>query len=163
MPEPLMRPQSAPLRLIALRLNVPELVTVAHQPQVTEAIRFTVQYHDARHPDQVATLVRERADEGARLSVAYRRATGRALALDFRIDRARFEAFRAALKRIGFDRLEDFADIPWYGADLWLVERAAGSFHHDVIIPPGTGTGIHADIISLTRQYIREAVRAINP
>lgn len=158
-----MRPQSAPLRLIALRLNVPELVNVAHQPDVTEAFRFTVQYHDARHPDQVATLVRGRIDEGARLSIAYRRASGRHLALNFHIDMARFEAFRAALKHLGFDRLEDFADIPWYGADLWLVERAAGSFHHDLIIPPDAATGVHAEIVALTRQHLREAVRAINP
>ncbi|MCC7209315.1 MAG: hypothetical protein IT323_18535 [Anaerolineae bacterium] len=163
MPEPLMRPQSAPLRLIALRLDVPELAAVAHQPQVTEAFRVTVQYHDARHPDQVATLVRDRSGEGARLSVAYRRATGRPLTLDFRIDAARFEAFRATMKRLGFDKLEDFEDIPWFGADLWLVERAAGSFHHDVIIPPDAATGVHAEIVALTRLHLREAVRAINP
>jgi hypothetical protein len=163
MPEPLMRPQSAPLRLIALRLRVPELAVVAHQPNVTEAFRVTVQYHDARHPDQVATLVRGRAEEGARLSIAYRRASGHHLALDFRIDKARFETFRAAMKQLSFDRLEDFPDIPWYGADLWLIERASGSFHHDVIIPPGEASGVHAEIVVLIRQHLREAVRAINP
>jgi hypothetical protein len=162
MSEPILRPRSASLRLVALRLALPELAAVARQPDVIDALRITVQYHGGRQPDQVATLVRERHSAGPRLTVAYRRATDRPLVLTLSIETARAEAFGTGLRRLNFDRLDDQPDIPWFGEDLWLVERAAGAFHHDVIIAPESATGPHADIVGLTRTLLHEAVRTIH-
>lgn len=159
---PLMRPRSAPLRFIAVRLAVPELETVVRQPGVGEAFRITVQYHDGLQPDQVATLTKRHGLEPFDLSVSYRRANEKRLTLDYAVEVSRFQAISATLRKLDFDHLDDLPDIPWYGADLWLVERAAGSFHHDVIIAPDTATGTHAEIIKLIRENLREAVRLIN-
>lgn len=161
MPEALMRPQSAPLRLIALRLAVPDLAVVARQPDVIETFRLTVQYHDGRNPDQLATLTRRRGQEAGKLAVVYRRPDDKPLALEFTIEAERLNQFSAALRRVSFDRLDDMPDIPWFGADLWLIERAAGSFHHDVILSPDRAAGVHAEIAASARQTLREAVRAI--
>ncbi len=168
MPEPLMRPQSAPLRFLAVRLDLPELVSVARQPGIVEAFRLTVQYHDARHPDQIATLVKHQQPGPARLTACYRRASDKPLWLDYEIDEIRFHGFGAALHKLNFDKLDDQPDIPWYGADLWLLERASGTFHHDVIIVPERARTAnpslpHAEIVILVREKLREAVRAINP
>jgi hypothetical protein len=155
--QPLNRPASAPLRLIAVRLNIPELNVVARQPDVIEAVRVSIQAHDGRHPDQVGTLVKLRS--GSKLSVAYRRA--KPLTLDYTVDAAHCAALTAGLRRLKFDTLDDIPDIPWLGADLWLVERAAGSFYHDVIIAPAKASGAHAEITALITQHMREATRTI--
>jgi hypothetical protein len=159
---PLMRPQSAPLRFIAARLRLPDLSQVVRQPGVGEAWRITVQYHDARHPDQVATLTKAHS-ANITLTVAYRRADNLPLALTYQIAAERVQGMASALRRLQFDQLDDPPDIPWFGADLWLVERAAGSFHHDVIIPPEQATGTYAEIVRLIREAFREAIRPVNP
>ena len=158
-----MQRRADPLRFIAVRLGVPELEDAAKQPGVVEALRLTVQYHDGRHPDQVATLIKMQSTGPIKLNVHYRRANDKPLALEYTIDPQRFTALNATLRKLGFDKLDDLPDIPWYGADLWLVERAAGSFHHDIIIAPGNATGTHAEIVKLIRENLRESVRAINP
>ncbi len=158
-----MQRRAAPLRFIAVRLAVPELEDIVRRPGVAEAFRLTIQYHDGRHPDQIATLTKMQATGPIKLSVHYRRANDKPLVLDYSIDPDRFAVLNAALRKLGFDKLDDPPDIPWYGADLWLVERAAGAFHHDVIIAPGSATGTHAEIARLIRENLRESVRAINP
>ncbi len=162
MPESLMRPRSAPLRLVAVRLDEPEMDILARQPGTIEVFRVTVQYHDGQYPDQVATLNRMRAADGGRLRVAYRRSNDKPLVFDIKVDARRYEALRAGLRQLGFDKLDDMPDIPWTGADLWLVERASGTFHHDLIIPPDHATGPYARIVSLVRDNLKEAVRTIN-
>jgi hypothetical protein len=158
-----MQRRADPLRFIAVRLAVPELEIVARQPGVAETFRLTVQYHDGRHPDQIGTVIRRQPGGPAKLAVHYRRANDKPLVLDYTLDAERFAAFNAALRKLGFDKLDDLPDIPWYGADLWLVERAAGTFHHDIIVAPGSATGVHAEIVSLVREYLPQAIRAINP
>jgi hypothetical protein len=158
-----MQRRAAPLRFIAVRLALPELETVVRQPGIDEALRLTVQYHDGRHPDQVATLTKMQTTGPLKLTVNYRRANDKPLALDYTIEPERYSILNAALRKLGFDKLDDLPDIPWYGADLWLVERAAGSFHHDLIIALENAAGPHAEIVRLIRENLREAVRAINP
>lgn len=153
-----------PLRFIALRLNLPEMVALVRTPGVSEAYRVTIQYHDARHPDQVATLIfRQGAGGSADLSVHYRRASGDPLVLLPNLPIGRCREFAAALRALNFDTLDDMADTPWFGADLWLIERASGSFQHDLVLAPERATGTHAAIAAVIRELLREAVRAINP
>ncbi len=158
-----MQRRADPLRFIAVRLSVPEVETAIRQPGVAEVFRVTIQYHDGRHPDQIGTLTKGQSPGPAKLAVHYRRANDSALVLDYRIESDVYMAFSAALRKLGFDKLDDFEDIPWYGADLWLVERGAGTFHHDIIIPPEKSSGPHAEIVRLVREYLPPVVRAINP
>ena len=157
-----MQRRAAPLRFIAVRLAIPELESVVRQPGVAEGFRLTIQFHDGRHPDQVATLTKRQSPGPARLAVHYRRADDRPLVLDYSVEAERFTLLNAALRKLGFDRLDDFPDIPWHGADLWLVERAAGTFHHDIILAPDSASGQHAEIVRLIREHLREATREIN-
>ncbi|MBX3061485.1 MAG: hypothetical protein KF726_00820 [Anaerolineae bacterium] len=162
MSTPLLRPQSAPLRFIAARLQLSDLTQVVRQPGVGEALRVTIQYHDGRHPNQVATITKSQTGK-VKLNVSYRRANDTSLVWNYDIELARYQTIGAALRRLNFDKLDDSPDVPWYGADLWLVERAAGSFHHDVIIAAEISTGNHREVTALIREGLKEAVRAINP
>jgi hypothetical protein len=145
-----------------VRLKLPEVTRIVRQPGVGEALRLTIQYHDGRHPNQVATITKSQTGE-VKLLVAYRRANDQSLSWSYDLPLARYQVMGAGLRRLNFDKLDDPPDIPWYGADLWLVERAAGSFHHDVIVPPASSSGAHGEIVRLISDQWKEAVRAINP
>jgi hypothetical protein len=158
-----MQRRADPLRFIAVRLSVPEVEWIVGQPGVAEVFRVTIQYHDGRHPDQIGTAIKGQSPGPVKLAVHYRRANDKPLVLDYTVESDPFTALSAAIRKLGFDKLDDFPDIPWYGADLWLVERGAGSFHHDIIIPPDKAAGPHAEIVQLVRQNLPPLIRAVNP
>jgi hypothetical protein len=126
-----------------------------------------VQYHDGRHPDQVTTVIFRQGGAGVEVSVHYRRTKAdKPLVLMPKIPIERCKEFAAALRALKFDTLDDQDGIPWFGADLWMIERASGSFYHDIVIAPdsaqNTKAGDHAAIIGLIRELLREAVRPIS-
>ncbi|PJF37136.1 MAG: hypothetical protein CUN49_01785 [Candidatus Thermofonsia Clade 1 bacterium] len=157
-----MRHQSAPLRLIALRLGVAELETVVGAPNVVEGWRLTIHHHDGRAPDQIATWLRLRGQDVAHMTTVYRRASEKPLTLTHLIPAERYQAFLKGARQLNFDKMDDPPSIPWIGADLWLLERAAGGFHHDVILVPDRAEGAHAALIALLRDQLKEALRAVN-
>lgn len=149
------------LRLIARRLNLPELRAIVRQPGISEAYRLTIYYHDGRHPDQVATLIRTQYDRVTLVTV-YRRVRHQP-ALDYSLDPDRYRLFDLALRRLGFDRHDNQPDLPYSGADLWLLERASGSFAHSIVIAPEQATGVYARMVAAVRDHLPEAARAIPP
>ncbi|MHB8627818.1 MAG: hypothetical protein ACYDBJ_10340 [Aggregatilineales bacterium] len=150
------------LRLIALRLNVPPIESVARTPGTSEAYRVTVQYLDGQHPDQIATLtLGQSSADSAKLSVHYRRADGRPLVLTPLILPERARMFATELRIFGFDQLDDMPDLPWRGAEMWLIERAAGAFVRDLVLSPGMAQGVYGQIAALVREKLSEAVRPI--
>src|SRR5258708_19237615 len=101
------RPQAEPFRLIATRRAVPELEKVARQPGIAEAFRLTIQYHDGRHPDQIATLTKLQSSGDAKMTVHYRRANDDPLVLEHAIAAERFRAFNPPLPKLGFHNLNN--------------------------------------------------------
>jgi hypothetical protein len=157
-----MRHQSAPLRLIAMRLEVAELEAAVRAPNVVEGWRLTLHHHDGRAPDQIATWLKMRGQDSAHMTTVYRRATERPLTLKHFIPAERYQAFVKGARQLNFDKMDDAPDIPWIGADLWLLERAAGGFHHDVILVPDRAAGAHAALIALLQEHLKEALRTVN-
>ena len=148
-----------PIRLIALRLRQGELRQVVQQPGVNEAVRVTVQYHDGRHPNQVATLTRGHGPQ-CTLLVVYDK-PNKDVRFSYAIPLERYLALLGTLRRAHFDALDDQPDVPFFGVDLWLVERASGSFYHDVVIQPESATGLHGEIVIAIRAQLKEALRPV--
>ncbi len=148
-----------PIRLIALRLRQDELRNLTARPGVNEAFRVTIQYHDGRHPNQVATLTRGHGST-CMLKVVYDR-PGKNVYFDYTIEAERYKRLLSALRRLKFDDLDDQPDVPFFGVDLWLVERASGSFYHDVVLSPGSARGFYRELILALREHLKEALRAI--
>lgn len=146
-----------PMRLIATRLGLPELKTITHQPTISEAIRVSIHYHDRRAPDSVATLERGHGNT-CHLSIIYDKSPRRAT-LEFTWSLERYHTLLAALRRARFDFLDDDDDLPLTTVDLWLIERVAGSFYHDLVISPGSARGHHREIVLALREHFLEAVR----
>jgi hypothetical protein len=79
--------------------------------------------------------------------------------LKLNIPLVRYQDLLLALRRARFDTLDDEDDLPYLGVDLWLIERAAGSFYHDIVVCPTNAKGHHREIVLALRQYLPEAVR----
>lgn len=147
------------LRMIAGRLDLPTLAAAARRPGINVAYRLTIQYGDGRFADQVATLTHHQDGE-SQLVVVYRRFTLHP-ALEYLLDEDRLHAFDLALRRLRFDKQDDQPGIPLYGADFWLIERASGSYFHDIVLAPETASGVHAWLVDVFRDHLPEAVRPI--
>jgi hypothetical protein len=77
------------------------------------------------------------------------------------VEAVRYEAFINTLDTLRFDRLPDQPGIPSYGADLWLLERAAGSFSTSLMLAPERASGVYASLVALIRARLPEAIREI--
>ena len=138
------------------------LRVVAVRPGVNEALRLTIRYPDGSLPDSVATLERG-AGDNCRLRVIYDRYDdrGEPYHYEFTVPLERYHRLLAALRLSRFESLDDAFDAPPSGVDVWLVERAAGSYFHDVVLSPGTATAHHREVVVAIKTHLPEAARAL--
>jgi hypothetical protein len=149
------------LRLIATQLGLPSLQDVVRLPGISEGYRITIRYHDARHPDQVATLTRDQQGV-VMLSMIYKR-TRHHPSFEYRLESDRYRDFDLAMRRLGYDRRGDQPDLPLLNTDLWLIERASGSYRHEIVLAPALAEGVYGWMVDAVRHHLPQAVRAIQP
>ena len=145
------------IRLVAVRLGQGELKDITQRPGVHEALRVSVYYHDGRFPNSVATLTRG-LSKPCHLQVAYDK-TPKPVYFDLTVSIEKFHALLLDLRRARFDKLDDQPDVPFYGVDLWLVERIAGSFYHDIVLSPNSSGGNYREIMRAIQTHIPDSVR----
>ena len=93
--------------------------------------------------------------------MAYQRALNRK-PLSHRIEEQRYTEFITAVKGINFDHLPDQPDLPAYNStDLWLVERAAGTYSHSVILAPELARDAHNRLANAIKHGLPEALRQV--
>jgi len=147
-----------PLRDIAAQLGLTEFRRLTQQPTVNEAVRVTIHYDAVRQADSVATLVRGHHRDDCTLTVVYARLQKPAR-LTFSIPQKRYQQLLAELRRARFDHLDDEPDLAFLGVDLWLIERAAGSFQHDIVLGPASAIGNYRECVRAFQQHLPESVR----
>jgi hypothetical protein len=148
------------LRVIADRTGAPPVNKIALQPGVQAAYRISVHYYDKRACDSVATVCRLTSEDERTMEVRYAGAFNDK-PLFHTIELERYEGFMRALQKVRFDHLADQTGLPAHGIDLWLVERAAGSFSKSIIISPKHATGQYATIVDAVKTHLPEALRSI--
>lgn len=120
--------------------------------------RVTISYHDRRARDTVTTIWRSVME--VRLEIAFDGAIGKALQHPF--DPDRYTTFTQALFSLGFDHLKDAPALPAPGkADVWLIERGAGSFTHGLLLSPERAEGVYARLVNAVRHGLPEALRQV--
>jgi hypothetical protein len=149
---------AALLRDIAEQMAQQPVRLLADRPGVRAVYRVTVRYDDRRALDAVTTVTRDGA--GAAFTVYYEglhhlRPAAQPLPPE------RFTALAQAWQRAGFDRLHDQPGLPLRSLDLWLLERAAGTFVHSVIVAPQTAVDGWAALVEAVRQHLPQALREI--
>lgn len=152
-----------PLRDTASRLQLPPIQQIARlRPGVMEVLRLTINYHDQRHPDQVATLIRTQGNPDAVLEVTYQRGGAREFTLMHVINAARVYQLNGEMRKLRFDALLDPTDLPIAGYDTWLLERAAGSLSHELVFAPDWNDAPYSTLAATIRTMLKEAVRSVN-
>jgi hypothetical protein len=150
------------LHVIAERLGLQMLRQAATRPGVNEALRLTIHYPDGSLPGSVATLERGLGAD-CRLRLMYDRHDdrGEPYQYEFRIPLERYHKLLTGLRLSRFEMLDDAFDAPPAGVDVWLVERAAGSYLHDIVLSPGNATGHHREVVLALKTHLPESVRAL--
>lgn len=152
--------QAPLLRSIADQLGLPPASEVARKPGVREVFRFTVHYYDGRACNSVATLSVVQTS-GVRLENVYQRALNRK-PITYPIEDARYAEFVRAVMGIHFDKLPDQPNLPAYNStDLWMIERAAGTFLHSVILAPEFALNDYSKLTNAVRNGLSEALRVV--
>lgn len=148
------------LRAISQRLHLEPLRHVVRQAGYQTAWRLSVLYHDHRALDSVATLI-TRHQQSPQLAIHYQQLFNER-PICHTIPAQRYEQLVNRLQSLRFDHLRDQPGLPDYPReDLWLLERAAGTFYHSLIIAPQSATDAHAQIVECLRQHLPEALRLI--
>jgi hypothetical protein len=147
------------LRSIAEQMGIIPTEQTALRPGVRAVYRLTIRYHDRRSRDSVATVTR-RGGDGAELGVVFYGLFNHK-PLIFPVTPQDYTAFSDGLSQLRFDRLDDQSGVPFYGVDLWMFERAAGSFYHSVIVAPELAEGTYWQLVRLAYTHLPEAVREI--
>jgi hypothetical protein len=160
MPPSILGFQAPLLRAIADQLGLPPVLEIARRPGVTEVYRITVQYFDGRACNSVATLMGAHGAE-IMLEIAYQRALARK-PLTHRIEAERYAEFVKAVKGLRFDKMPDQAALPTYNStDLWLIERAAGTFAHSVILAPELARDEYSRLANAVKNGLPQALRVV--
>lgn len=163
MPASILGFQAPLLRAIADQLGLKPVTEIARAPGVQEVYRITVQYFDGRACNSVATLRRQTG--GVVIETAYQRALARKR-ITHTVNEERYREFAQAVKSLHFDRMRDQPNLPAYNTtDLWLFERAAGTFTHSVILAPELAPPLTTDtygrLVNAVRNGLPEALRMV--
>ena len=152
--------QAPLLRAVIDDCGLPPISEVARPPGVQDVYRITMHRFDRRACNSVSTL-RCALTEGVVLETVYQRAL-LLQPLSHPIDGFRYEAFVKAVAALDFDHLRDQPDLPDYDAtDLWLIERAAGTFTHGVIVAPELARDRHARLVNAVKNGLPETLRVV--
>ncbi len=148
------------LRAVIDACQLPPVSEVARAPDIQDVYRITIHLFDRRACDSVSTL-RCSMTEGVVLETVYQRAL-LLKPITHRIDGERYETFVKAVKNLGFDRMHDQPDLPDYDAtDLWLIERAAGTFGHNLIVAPDLARNEFARLANAIKNGLPEVLRQV--
>ncbi len=148
------------LRRIADRAGVPPLRQVALLPGVRSVYRVTV-HHDALNLADAIVTVRQTGTEAPLVEAVYPGYFGHK-PLIRRLTLSEFEQFSMALSQLQFDRLSDQPGIPFYGSDIWLVERASGGFSKGVGLAGSNASGVYRQLLTVIQRYLPEVTREIS-
>jgi hypothetical protein len=146
------------LRGVAQRIGLATVAQMARRPGVQAVYRVTVHYFDGRACDSVATLCKTAANDMT-FEVHFQNALG-GKPLTPLITPARYDEFVKALQNIRFDRMSDQLNLP-STSDVWLVERAAGTFTHNVLVAPEAAIDSHARLVNAVKNGLPEALRVV--
>lgn len=147
------------LRAVVDRAGAPPIKQLMRQPGMSAVYRLTIYYHDRRARDTIATLCYA-TGQAITLAVAYH-GLFHHKPIMHQISNQRYQDFTLALRKLHFDKLADQPRLPNYGSDLWMMERAAGSFIKGVIVAPQTAADTYAQLCNMIQSYLPEAFREV--
>ena len=144
---------------VAGNFGRPSLTEVARQVGVITALRVTAYYPQQRLRHSVACVI-EHQHAAPRLEMVYE-GINRHRALRLRLARDDLERLLNVLRQTKFDRLADQANLSYMERSLWLIQRAAGTHCHSIIVAPDLPRLPYAAIVNAIDAWLPQAIREI--
>lgn len=144
---------------VASRLAMPDLQRAARAAGVMSILEVTVYYAARRIRHSVARAIEYQTGE-AQLEIAFEGVNvGKPMILS--LDRQNLEALNAALLAVNFGRLGDQADLTYADGPLWLIQQAAGTHIHSIIVAPERPELPYSAIVNAIDAWLPEAIRQV--
>ena len=153
-----MRIDDSDLFQLASRLGLAELSTVARGSGVISVLQVAVYQGGRRLRHSVARVVETQLG-AIDLTVAYEGVDLSPLRMT--VNAAQFEKLQSALDSARFGRLGDQPGLSRDDAPLWLVQRAAGTHLHGIILAPNRPALPWSRIVNAIDACIPAAVREV--
>lgn len=144
---------------LARSLGLPDLEQVAAQAGVTSVIQVSAYYGGRPVRHTVARVIEHQsgevemllAYEGVRLDKPIRLA----------VESERLERLQAVLLEARFGKLGDQADLSYDERSLWLIQRAAGTYVHGILVAPDRPELPYSTIVNAIDAFLPEAIREV--
>ncbi len=142
---------------LASRLGLPDIERVAARAGVVSVLQITAYYAARRVRHTVARVIEYQSGEiemklvyeGVRLEKPIRLA----------ISSDALEKVQSVLLKTRFGRLGDQADLSYEERGLWLVQQAAGTHTHGILMAPDRVEPPYSAIVNAIDAYLPEAIR----
>ncbi|GAB4310331.1 MAG: hypothetical protein Kow00117_03770 [Phototrophicales bacterium] len=145
--------------MLAERAGLPPVKQIAAQPGTKSVYRITLHYPDQSASDVIGTVRIARIEPTQLQVVYYGHFNNKPLI--YPISEIRLNQFIQHISKLKFDKLPDQPDIPYYGVDLCMIERAAGTFLRSVLLAPKYAQGVYATLFDEICRVFPELIRKI--
>lgn len=144
---------------LASRLDLPDLELVAAGAGVMSTFQVAAYYAERRVRHSVARVIEYQMGE-IELQLAYEGVSlGKPLRLS--LERQDLEKLQAVLLAVKFGKLGDQADLSYSERSLWLIQRAAGSHLHGIMVAPDRPEPPYSTIVNAIDAFLPEAIREV--
>lgn len=140
-------------------MGLPDLQRAASAAGVMSILQVSAYYAERRVRHSVARVIEYQTGE-IELQVVFQ---GVSLAEPLRlaVDRESMERLDDVLLRVKFDRLGDQAGLSYGERSLWLIQRAAGTHLHGIMVAPDRPEAPYTTLVNAIDAYLPEAIREI--
>ena len=145
--------------LLANRLGLPDLERAAAQAGVMSVLQVSAYYAARRVRHTVARVIEYQSGE-IEMLLAYE---GVSLGQPIRLPVAgdKLERVQAALLEARFGKLSDQPDLSYDQRSLWLIQQAAGTHAHGIIVAPERPELPYSIIVNAIDAFLPEAIREV--
>lgn len=145
--------------LLASQLGLPDLGRAAGDAGVMSVLQVSAYYAERRVRHSVARVIEYQTGE-IELRVVFQ---GVSLAepLRLEVERESMERLDEVLLRVKFDRLADQPGLSYSERSLWLIQRAAGTHIHGIMVAPDRPEVPYTTIVNAIDAWLPEAIREI--
>lgn len=150
----------AAIRAVIERLGLQPLKSLAQQPGVQTVYRIIAYYADGRAHHSVSTLWDKHGSPTLQMESIHA-GFFKNKALIRQIDRDDYLKFRAVLNQTKFDTLYFPSEDLLHVSTIWCIERATGSFYHQLVLTPHTTKKPYIQIVNAIDGYLHDAIREI--
>lgn len=145
--------------VLATQLGLPDLERAASYAGVMSVLQVSAYYAARRVRHSVARVVESQTGE-IEMRVVFQGVSLNA-PLRLTVERESMEKLDEVLLRVRFDKLSDQPGLTYGERSLWLIQRAAGSHVHGIMVAPDRPEMPYTTIVNAIDAYLPEAVREL--